>query len=66
MPSSKRDRIKRKHTAAINALVDAQKFLGQLYDMFLPVHPKYAEGYQAIATMIQHEIELVEQMKSFI
>lgn len=66
MPTSKRDLIKRKHVAIVNALDRSMGWTLELRDQFAEPHPDYAEGYQAILVMLAQAREFTEKMKSFI
>lgn len=66
MPTSKRDIMKRKHTAITNALEKAIVWALELKGIYQQHHPDYAVGYDTIAQMIEQARGATEKMKSFI
>lgn len=66
MPTSKRDLIKRKHTAIQKALVRSQGWLQELSVMFEEHHPEYSTGYMNIWVILDQAHDFVTKMKGFI
>lgn len=66
MPSSRRDMLKKKHDAILNALDRCIGWSLELYSLFKPDHPDYAEGYSNILVMLHQLKEFVGKMKGFI
>lgn len=66
MATSKRDLIKRKHTAIYNALERAMGWTLDLQIQFQEPHPDYAKGYGQILIMIGQAQAFIEKMKGFI
>lgn len=66
MPTSKRDAIKRKHSAIANSIQKAMDWTEELFTMFQPHHEKYAEGYALLHTNLEQCKEFIDKMKSHI
>jgi len=66
MPTSKRDLIKRKHTAIENALDRSMVWTQELHDMFLEYHPEYSKGYLNIFIALDQVKTFITEMKGFI
>lgn len=66
MPTSRRDGLKRKHTAIENALDRCLGWTVELHDLFKEPHPDYAKGYEQIGVMLMQAKEFVAKMKTFI
>lgn len=66
MPSSRRDKLKRKHTAIAKAILRCQGWTLELHELFKEPHPDYAEGYNTILIMLEQTLAFINKMKSFI
>lgn len=66
MPTSKRDLVKRKHTAISNALTRCIGWTQDLLGQFADPHPDYAEGYANILIMLEQTRIFIERMKDHI
>ncbi len=66
MATSKRDLIKRKHTAIHNSLTRALGWSIELSNQFKEHHPDYAQGYNSIALMIDQTRDFIDKMKAHI
>ena len=66
MPSSKRDLIKRKHTAIHNAIERAMGWSLELMLEFQEPHPDYARGYEQILITLKNAQDFIDRMKGFI
>lgn len=63
MGTSKRDLIKRKHTAIANSLTRALEWTAGLAEQFEKHHPDYAEGYRSIYVIINMAYENIIKMR---
>ena len=66
MPRTKRQNVLLRHDQTLAAIEKAITYLAELQDMFAPVHPEYATGYENILMMLAQAHEFVEKMKGFI
>jgi len=66
MPRTKRQNILLRHDQILGALEKALEYLAELHDMFAPVHPEYAKGYENLIMMLAQTHEFVEEMKEHV
>ena len=66
MPRTKRQNVLLRHAQTLAAIEKAIDYLAELHDMFAPVHPEYAKGYENIIVILAQAHEFVEKMKGFI
>lgn len=66
MPTSRRDALKRKHTAISNCLTRAIGWTQELYGLFDHYDKPHAEGYANILVMLEQTRQFIEKLREFI
>lgn len=66
MPRTKRQNVLLRHDQTLGAIEKAVSYVAELHDMFAPVHPEYARGYENILVILAQAHAFMEKMREFV